>query len=48
MGIGAAGKCHLTEPEFDALINYYRLDNEPSSACWRKFDDEIESSEHHK
>ncbi|XP_021944128.2 uncharacterized protein LOC110842654 [Folsomia candida] len=43
MGIGPGEKIALSEGEFDALINYYRLEDDQSMACWRKFDDDIES-----
>jgi hypothetical protein len=48
MGIGPGGRLSLSEGEFDALINYYRLEEDASMACWRKFDDDIESSNNYK
>lgn len=44
MGIGLNGRLGLTEGEMDALINFYRLTEDSSMVCWRKFDDDIESS----
>lgn len=44
MGIGLNGRLGLTEGELDALINFYRLTEDSSMVCWRKFDDDIESS----
>ncbi|CAL8106536.1 unnamed protein product [Orchesella dallaii] len=43
MGFGLNGRLGLTEGELDALINFYRLSEDPSMVCWRKFDDDIES-----
>ena len=44
MGMGSYGRIVFTEAEFDAIINYYRLLEDSSKACWRKFDADIESS----
>ncbi|CAG7733084.1 unnamed protein product, partial [Allacma fusca] len=43
MGIGVLGRLNLKEGEFDALINFYRLADDPSMVCWRKFEFDIES-----
>ena len=44
MGVGVLGRLSLKEGEFDALVNFYRLTNDPSMVCWRKFESDIESS----